>query len=672
MSKETVINTFKYLTGFYYLALTLVGLGASLIVILFFFVLQDLPRVPEPLSRIIETPATEIIAGSGERILILGGKESIPLDRVSPYFVRAVVATEDHRFWEHHGVDKLRTLKALWITLFEPGKIQGASTITQQLAKNMFFSFKRSYKRKFHELLVALQIESRYSKNDILQAYMNQIPFGVGAHGIENASQTFFGKSASDLNLAEAALLAGLPKSPTRYNPYLYFERAKARQQIVLGRMVAVGAISGAEADAAYQKPLPLQPFSSGARTGSYFIDAVIQQLEDTYGPEIVYHGGLKITTTLDPQMQRWAVESIRDGMESLDNIMGLKNKRTQGNDDERERPQGALVAVETNTGAVKALVGGRNYAASEYNRAIQNHRLPGSGFKPFLYYAAFDKLNLHPASVFEDQPVRISIPGAGDWQPQNFSMKFEGPMLLKQAFIHSVNTVAAQLVELTGPEAVIAAAKNFGITSSLDPVYSIALGTSGVSPLEMASSFATFATNGVRHEPFFIKRVEDAAGRILEEHIVRGQKHLDPACVYQVVDMMRGVVDEGTASMVRQMGFKLTAAGKTGTTNQYKDAWFTGFTPTLCTSVWIGYDREMGLRDANRVGITGSRGASPIWVDFMMKATAGEPSREFAMPPNIHFESVDAATGKKASFFTDAPVQVVLKNGQELKRLWQ
>ncbi len=672
MSKTTAINIIKYLTGFYYLVLTLVGLGVCLAVALFFFVLKDLPQVPEPLSRIIETPATEIIAASGERILVLGGKEFIPLDRVSPYFVRAVVATEDHRFWEHHGVDKLRTLKALWITLFEPGKIQGASTITQQLAKNLFFSFKRSYKRKFDELLVAFQIESRYSKNDILQAYMNQIPFGVGAHGIENAAQTFFGKSASDLSLSEATLLAGLPKSPTHYNPFLHFERAKARQQIVLGRMVAVGAISRAEADTAYQSSLSLQPYSAGARTGSYFIDAVIRQLEETYGPEVVYHGGLKITTTLDPQMQRWAVDSVKDGMEALDNIMGLNSKRADGNGDGKERPQSALVAVETNTGAVKAMIGGRNYAASEYNRAIKNHRLPGSGFKPFLYYTAFDKLNLHPASVFEDQPVHIAIPGAGDWQPQNFSMKFEGPMILKQAFIHSVNTVAAQLVELTGPEAVITSAKNFGITSPLEPVYSIALGTSAVSPLEMASSFATFATNGVRHKPFIISRVEDAAGRILEEHIVRGEKHLDPACVYQVVDMMQGVVDEGTARMVRQMGFTLTAAGKTGTTNQYKDAWFTGFTPTLSTSVWVGYDKERGLRSANRMGITGSRGATPIWVDFMMKATAGESSRAFGKPPNIHIESVDATTGKKASYFTKVPIRVVLKDGQVLKKLWQ
>jgi len=667
-----MIRIIKYLTGFYYLALTFMGLGVCLIVALFFFILQDLPRVPEPLSRIIETPATEIIAGSGERILVLGGKESIPLDRVSPYFVRAIIATEDHRFWEHHGLDKLRTLKALWVTLFEPGKIQGASTITQQLAKNLFFSFKRSYKRKFHELLVAVQIESRYSKNDILQAYMNQIPFGVGAHGIENAAQTFFGKSASDLGLAEAALLAGLPKSPTRYNPYSHFDRAKSRQQIVLKRMVAVGAISQAEASNAYQESLSLQPLSAGTRTGSYFLDAVIQQLEDTYGPEIVYHGGLKVTTTLDPQMQRWAVNSVKNGMENLDNLMGLGHSQSEGNNDRSTRAQGALVAVETNTGAVKALVGGRDYAASEYNRAIQNQRLPGSGFKPFLYYTAFDKLNLHPASVFEDQPVRITIPGTGDWQPQNFSKEFEGPMILKQAFIHSVNTIAAQLVQLTSPESVIASARTFGITSPLTPVYAIALGTSGISPLEMASSFATFATNGTRHEPFFIWRVEDAFGRILDEHIVKGEKQLDPGCVYQVVDMMQGVVDTGTANVVRQMGFTRPAAGKTGTTNRYRDAWFTGFTTTLSTSVWIGYDKEKGLRDANRVGITGGRGAAPIWADFMMKAMAGEPSREFSIPPNIHVENVNATTGRKAGFFTDTPVQVVLKNDQKVKSIWQ
>ena len=537
------------------------------------------------------------------------------------------------------------------------------------MAKNLFFSFKRSYKRKFHELLVSLQIESRYSKQEILQAYMNQIPFGVGAHGIENAARTFFGKSASDLNLAESALLAGLPKSPTRYNPYLHFERAKSRQRIVLNRMIAVGAISRTEADSAFDDTLSLQPFSSGARTGSYFLDAVIHRLEETYGPEVVYHGGLKVTTTLDPQLQRWAVESIKDGLDNLDTAMGLND---QAGVDLGERPQGALVAVKVGSGAVKALVGGRDYTASEYNRAIQNQRLPGSGFKPFLYYTAFEKLDLHPATVFEDRPVRIPVAGSADWQPQNFSREYEGAMILKQAFIHSVNTIAAQLVQLAGPQAVIASARKFGIASPLSPVYSIGLGTSGVSPLEMASAFTAFATGGIRHTPFFIWRVEDAFGRVLEEHIVSGKKLLDPACVFQVVDMMRGVVDSGTGRVVRRMGFNLPAAGKTGTTNQYRDAWFTGFTPSLAASVWVGYDRDKGLRDANRVGITGGRGAAPIWADFMIKATAGEAAREFSIPPNIRFESVDALTGRKASYFTKESAEVALQEGQEPRKLWQ
>lgn len=668
MSKFTIQKLFRSLAGLFYLALGASALVTLIIIVIFFIVLKDLPQVPDPLSRIIETPPTEIFADTHERVMVLGGKETVPLDRVSPHFIRAVLATEDHRFRAHHGVDKLRTLKALWITLFQPGKVQGASTITQQLAKNLFFSFERSYRRKFHELLVSLQIESRYDKNEILQAYLNQIPFGVGAHGIENAAQTFLGKSASDLNLAESALLAGLPKSPTRYNPYRHFDLAKSRQRIVLQRMVAVKAISTGEAESAFQEKLILRPRGSGARTGSYFLDAVIKSLEGKYGPEVVYHGGLKVTTTLDPQMQRWAVASVKDGLSALDDLMGLATEETDDQNQDDTRPQAALVAVDTNSGAVKALVGGRDYAESEYNRAMQNQRLPGSGFKPFLYYAAFKNLTLHPASVYEDQPVTIPVKGSRDWIPQNFSRKFEGPMILKKAFMHSVNSVAAQLVWETGPEAVIESAGMFGITSPLEEVYSIALGTSGVSPLEMASSFATFATNGIRHEPFLIRRVEDAFGRVLDEHVVKGEKQLDPLCVYQVVDMMRGVIDAGTGAVVRRMGFKQPAAGKTGTTNRYNDAWFTGFTPTLSTAVWVGYDRRQGLRDVNGAGITGGRGAAPIWADFMIKASAGEPSREFTIPPRIHFETANPFTGRKASYFTDDPVQVALQKDQSLK----
>ena len=664
----TTTKILKTLTTLFYLFATAAGLGALVVVGMIFYLVKDLPRVPEPLSRIIETEPTEIFAATGERIMLMGGREAIPLSRVSPHFIRAILATEDHRFPHHHGVDKLRTLKAMAITLFIPGKIQGASTITQQLAKNLFFSFKRSYLRKLQELMVSLQIESRYSKDDILEAYVNQIPFGVGAYGIENAAQTFFGKPASELNLEESALLAGLPKSPTRYNPYLHFERAKQRQRVVLLRMAAVNYIERQDADAASQAKLELKPLPSGARTGSYYLDTVIKRLEKRYGPEVVFRGGLKVTTTLDPQMQAWAAQSVQAGLQKLDRSMGLSDEFESYDTDSAQLPQGALVAIQANSGAVKALVGGRNYSASEYNRAVQNNRLPGSGFKPFLYYTAFEKLDVHPATVYIDKPITISLAGAPDWTPNNFSRDYSGSMILKQAFLDSVNTIAAQLVKQTGPEDVIATARRFGIKSPLSPVYSVALGTSGVSPLEMASAFATFATGGIHHEPFFIWRVEDPFGRVLDEKIVSGERVLDPAIVYQVVDMMRGVVDEGSGSAVRHLGFNLPAAGKTGTTNRYKDAWFTGFTPTLCTSVWVGFDRDVGLRDSRNIGITGGRGAVPIWTDFMKKALANEPAREFIIPSGIRVKKVNAITGRPAVFFTEKSMPVALRNGQTLK----
>ena len=660
----------RRLRSLFYLAVLLGGLAAVVAMGIFFTVVSDLPRVPEPLSRIIETPPTEIFDAGGERIMLLGGREAIPLNRISPFFVQAVIATEDHRFWDHHGVDKLRTIKALWITLFEPGKIQGASTITQQLAKNLFFSFRRTYMRKIRELLVALQIEARYSKQNILEAYLNQIPFGVGAHGIEQATRFFLGKPARELSLAEAALLAGLPKSPTRYNPYRHFERAKRRQQIVLSRMVAVGFITSREAQNAFQAELKLQPRGADSRTGSYFLDVVLNTLEKRYGPEVVYHGGLKVMTTLDSQLQALAVESLQTGLAGLDQTLGIIGDQGNSRVNPQLHPQGALVAVQTNSGAVNALVGGRDYSQTEYNRAIQNNRLPGSGFKPFVYYTAFEKLGLSPATVFVDKKVTISVKGAPDWSPRNFSRNYDGPMILKRAMMKSSNSVAAQLVERCGPQAVVETARRCGIESSLKSFYSVALGTFGVSPLEMASSFATFATGGIRHQPFWIRRVEDSLGRILEEHILGGQRVLDAAIAYQVVDMMQGVLDDGTGAVVRRLGFNLPAAGKTGTTDDYRDAWFTGFTPNLSVAVWVGIDRGSGMRDHKKKGITGARGAAPIWADFMIRATDGEPPRAFAMPAGVKMEKINPVSGTTAGIWSKHSMPVALRTGQDTGRI--
>jgi len=651
-----------FLRSTFYIGLTAAGLALLGLMVLVFVVVQDLPRVPDPLSRIIETPPTEIYATTGERLMVIGGREAIPLNRVSSDFINAVIATEDHRFWGHHGIDKLRTLKAFWITLFQPGRIQGASTITQQLAKNLFFSFERSYMRKFRELLVALQIESRYSKEEILEAYVNQIAFGPQAHGIEQAARVFFGKTASELSLAEAALLAGLPKSPTRYNPYRHMERAQNRQRVVLARMAATGYITRTQAEEAGANPIRLATFSRKARPGGYFLDMVIRDLENRYGSDVVHHGGLQVTTTIDPQLQIWAEEALAEGLDELAVLTGTADLEPA---DETQHPQGALVAVAAQSGAVKALVGGRSYAETAYNRAIQNQRQVGSGFKPFTYYTALEKLGFSPATVMVDRPLTVPVHGADDWQPRNFSRTFHGPIVLKKALMESVNTIAAQLIERCGPEAVVATARRCGIDSPLRPVYSLALGTSGVSPLEMAGAFATFATGGIRHEPFWIARVEDPQGRILEEHLVSGRRVLEPDLSYQIVDMMRGVVDDGSGRVVRRLGFDLPAAGKTGTTNSYQDAWFIGFTPTLSTSVWVGFDKNRPLRDRNGVGVTGGRGAAPIWARFMKQAMEGEPARDFTVPEDIHIETIDPQTGRAPDALSRETLQVALTDGQ-------
>ncbi|MBF0376938.1 MAG: PBP1A family penicillin-binding protein [Desulfamplus sp.] len=628
----------------FYTALGLGALSLILLSIIIFSAAKDLPKVPKPLSRIIETPKTEIYAATGERLITIGGREPVPLSRVSPDFINAVLAVEDHMFWEHRGINKLRTLKALYITLTHRGKrVEGASTITQQLAKNLFFSFERRYLRKFKELLVAFQIEYSCTKEEILHAYINQISFGAGAQGVEKAAQVFFGKSAADLTLGEAALLAGLPKSPTNYNPYRHYDKALKRREVVIARMKEAGYITEDEEEEVLKTRPALYSEHADGRTGSYFLDALIGQLIEQYGVDVVFHGGIKVTATVDSNLQYAGDQALKNGLAHLDNLMGLKP-------DSEPRPQGALVAIDPASGAVKAMIGGRDYYNSEYNRAINSRRQPGSGFKPFLYYAAFERLNFNGATVLVDSPISIPVIGSTTWQPRNFEKSYRGRILLKQALTDSVNTIAARLVEKTGPKAVIDTAKLCGIKSTLEDVYSVALGTSVVTPFEMASAYSTFASGGVRHEPFMIWRVEDAFGRVIYEHLVRGRKVLDPEITYQVVDMMKSVIDRGSGRTIREMGFTRPAAGKTGTTDSYNDAWFTGFTPTLCTTVWTGFDRKRTLKIANQQGITGGKVPATIWAEFMNEAMKNEPLRDFSIPDGIHFENADLLSGCKVN----------------------
>jgi 1A family penicillin-binding protein len=647
----------------FFAGLILASTGIFIAALLVFHTVSDLPRLPADLSRIIETPQSLVYDASGQVVMRLGQRESVPLTQVSPDFIHAILATEDHLFFQHHGINKLRTIKALYVTLFEPGRVEGASTITQQLAKNLFFSFEQSFARKFKELLVAFQIEATHSKEDILEVYINQIHFGAGAQGVEKAADTFFGKSAGELTLPEAALLAGLPKSPTAYNPFFHLDRALNRRNIVLQRMVDAGYISRNQATlAAAEKPV-LNTAKRDARSGSYFLDALVRELVKTYGENVVYRGGIRVYATLDTRLQEMAKDALAQGLGRLDEMMGIPFGKTP-------RPQGAIAAIEPATGAVRAMVGGRDYFQSEFNRAANARRQAGSGFKPFVYYTAFQEAGFHPGTVMTDQPVSIPVTGAPAWHPKNFEQGFKGNMVLKTAMVHSVNTVAAQLVQLTGPRAVLETAQNCGIKSPLEEVYSIALGTAGVTPVEMAAAFSVFATLGKRHDPFLFWRVEDAFGRILFEHIVQGHQVLDPAAAYQVVDMMKAVVETGSGRRIREHGFTRPCAGKTGTTDNYNDAWFTGFTPALSTSVWVGFDRKQRLSDANGIGITGGRGAAPIWADFMTQALAGEPERNFPVPGTIRFEKVDPKTGCRISQRDPRPgIVIAVKRDQTLCR---
>lgn len=595
---------------------------------------------------------TEIYSERGNLITKLGGRRRVSLEKISVYFIQATIATEDRQFYEHSGINKRGILRAA-ISNLKSGKIiQGGSSITQQLAKNLFFSFKKTWERKIYEILVALQFESSFTKNDIIEAYCNQIYFGSGAYGIEDAAQTFFGKHADELNLAEASMLAGLPNYPSKFNPYRQEDLALARQKKVLFRMMKEGFITKEEMDAAIAFPLIFRRPDEISTKNSFFVNYIIEDIEKRFGKELLYYGGLKIFTTIDTPLQRMAQKVLRDHLEYLDKLLarGEKGENISDGEEKQKLLQGALVAVVPGTGAIKVMVGGRDISLSQFNRAVSNNRQPGSGFKPFVYFTAFQKLHFSPATVLKDEPVIFKIRGAKDWEPVNFNNKFTGNVVLKKAFMDSINVISAKLIDLTGVDAVIENAKKFGIQSNLEKNMSLALGTSPVSPLEMASSFSVFASEGSYAKPFAIKRIEDSQGNVLEETFPTSVQIIDPQLAYLMVDLMKGVVDGGTARRVRRMGFNRPAGGKTGTTNDFKDAWFTGFTPTLSTSVWVGFDDATPMQNKNKVRITGSLGGIPIWVNFMKGALKDESVKDFPVPQDIEFTEIDLKTGHVVS----------------------
>src|SRR6058998_2746713 len=552
----------------------------------------------------------------------------VPLAHIPQTLRDAIIATEDRRFYSHFGVDPIGVARAIYQNYRRGRFVEGGSTITQQLTKVLFLTPDKSLERKMKEAALALELERRYSKDRILEMYLNQVYFGHGSYGVEAAARTYFGKSVSELSVRESALIAGLPRAPSNYSPFDRGEAAKRRREVVLRRMVDFGVLKDEEAKRLTKTDLGLIPPERRRTTGQYFIDYVQQTLEAKYGPDLVLKGGLNVYTTLNPTMQLSAEQSLREGLKAL---QGRSTQAKPG-----ESPEGAVVTVEPQTGYVKAMVGGSDFFRSEFNRAVQAKRQPGSAFKPFIYIAALEA-GFTPASQIEDSPVSFAVGKNGQvWKPENYDRKFRGATTLQQAIEESVNVVTVKLQERIGLAKTIQVARRLGITSPLDVNLSLALGTSDVSLLEITSAYGTLANQGVWMPPVAIRYVTDAQGKLLEEHVPEGREALAPETAYVITQMLRGVVERGTGQAAKGLGRPVAA--KTGTTNDYSNAWFVGFTPRLATGVWVGYDRPRSLGKDE----TGSRVAVPIWVTYMGKVLGDSPREDFPVPDQVVSMLVD------------------------------
>jgi penicillin-binding protein 1A len=551
----------------------------------------------------------------------------VPLAHVPRSLRDAVLATEDRRFYSHWGIDPIGIGRAVWQNYRRGRIVEGGSTITQQLTKVLFLTPDKSLERKLKEAILALELERRYSKDRILEMYLNQVYFGHGAYGVEAAARTYFGKSVSELTVRESALIAGLPRAPSAYSPFDHAEAAKRRREVVFRRLVEYGALKEAEAKRLARSDLGLIPPERRRTTGQYFLEYVQQTLEAKYGADMVFKGGLSVYTTLSPTMQLAAEQSLREGLRALES----RSKTTRPG----EHPEGAVVSIEPQTGYVRALVGGYDFFRSEFNRAVQARRQPGSAFKPFVYIAALEA-GFTAASRVDDAPVSYSIGGGNVWKPENYDRKYRGPTTLQQAIEESVNVVTVKLQERVGVNRTVQVARRLGVTSPIDVNLSMALGTSDLTLLEMTSAYGVLANQGVWLPPTTIRYVTNVNGQLLEEHVPQGREALTPEMAYLATHMLRGVVERGTGQAAKALGRPIAA--KTGTTNDYSNAWFVGFTPRMATGVWVGYDRPRSLGKDE----TGSRVAVPIWVSYMGKVLGDSPKDDFPVPERVVLVPID------------------------------
>jgi penicillin-binding protein 1A len=617
---------------FLLIILLVIGAGTA-----FYFVLVfDLPRLTT-LKDYQPPIISEVYADDDVLIgeFFLERRTVLPLSQMPRLLIKAFVAAEDARFFEHRGIDYWRVLGAAFRNIEAFDVVQGGSTITQQIAKSFFLTPERSFTRKVKEAILAQRIEHYLTKNEILYLYLNQIYLGEGAFGVGAAAKTYFGKPVQNLTLAECAILAGLPPAPNNLSPLRHPKKARDRQIYVLNRMVERKMITLEQAKKAGAEEIRLRPRGpKGYNEAPYVLEQVRMYVEEKYGKDRLYRGGLKIYTTLNARLQQAAQKAVRKGLEDFE--------AREGKGKGQDQVQGALVALDPQTGYILAMVGGRDFSSSQFNRATQARRQAGSAFKPIVYAAALDK-GFTPATIIVDEPFSyIDVPGKEPWEPQNFDREFWGPITFRKALTFSRNVATVKIAQAIGVEYLIEYSKNLGIQSKLEPNLSLALGSANVTLLELTKAFGVFAAQGYRAEPFLITRILDKDGNLLEEVEPSAVEIISPQTSYLITSLMQSVIQEGTGQKAQALG--RPAAGKTGTTNDTRDAWFIGFTPQrLVAGAWIGYDIEKPLGTHE----TGAVAALPIWLEFMKEAVAGEPIENFLVPEGIVFVKVDAANGE-------------------------
>lgn len=638
--------------------LTLIsGVLFGVIAGIFLAITHDLPQI-QSLETFVPSAVTRIYSTDKELLaeLYLEKRDPVPLKSIPHYLKTAIITTEDKNFYKHSGVDLKGILRAIIKDILARKFVEGASTITQQLAKTLFLTSEKSIMRKIKEAFLAFQLEHRYTKDKILELYLNQIYLGSGAYGVESAAQTFFGKPAKDLNLAECALIAAMPKAPSRYSPLVNKDLAVKRRNIVLKQMANSSMITEAAYNESIKEIIIFGEQNKKPVKAPYFVEYVKEILEETLGSSRLYKGGLIVYTTLSFELQKAAEDAVENGLYALE----IRMRKQEIMD---PLPQSALIALNIQSGGILAMVGGRDFDKSPFNRATNAKRQPGSAFKPVVYATAIER-GFPQNRMILDAPVVFKGGENGkDWQPENFSKEYKGEITLRTALTHSANIPAIKLTEMLGPSSVARFGHDLGIESTFSLNLSLALGTSETTLIDLTSAYAVFPNMGKNIKPFGIIKVLDREGKIIRQAKPEQKMAMSQTGAAIITDMLCGVIREGTGKKANVL--KRPVAGKTGTTNNYRDALFIGFSPSIAAGVWVGQDNFTTLGKHE----TGAKAALPIWIEFMKKTLENNRCQYFDIPDDVVQVRMNPLTGQIAPDNSQHAVSALFKRGTEPKK---